>query len=68
MENNLNEAFENIVRSVIDGTIRDNGFLYRKEIVNFVEIQIRVEIRDRRMTACMGLLDDWRKDISNNVV
>ena len=61
--NDLDPAFEKIVQAVKDGSIGDNGFLYSKEITDSVEIQIHVKIRDRRATTCMGLLDDWRKDI-----
>lgn len=37
--------------------------VYCKEITDSVEIQIHVKIQDRRATTCMGLLNDWRKDI-----
>ena len=61
--NNLDPAFEEIVQAVKDGIIEDNGYIYNKKINDSVEIRIRVEIKDRRIAPCMGLLDDWRKDI-----
>lgn len=61
--NDLDPAFKKIVQAVKDGSIGDNGFLYSEKITDSVEIQIHVKIQDRRATTCMGLLDDWRKDI-----
>ena len=34
-----------------------------KKINDSVEIRIRVEVKDRRIAPCMGLLDDWRKEL-----
>ena len=61
--NNLDPAFKKIVQAVKDGIIGDNGYIYNKKINDSIEIQIQVRVKDMRMTHCMGLLDDWRKDL-----
>ena len=59
----IDAPFEEIVQAVKDGIIKDNGYIYNKKINDSVEIQIHVKIQDKRMTTCMGLLDDWRKGL-----
>ena len=61
--NNLDPSFKKIVQAVKDGVIGDNTYIYTQKINDSVEIQIRVEVKDMRMTSCMGLLEDWRKNL-----
>ena len=56
-------AFAKIVQAVKDGVIDDN-LIYSEKVNDFVEIEINVRVKDRRMAPCMGLLNDWRDDLN----